>query len=217
MKVLVKSFLTSLVSLSFLIMLLAATLEPATALADNDKVNDPPRVQTSTNGLVISLVKPELEGPIADQTAQIVVHVSDANGKALTGLHLTFLGVRDYSGQVDKEHNGPRDPNVGPYELKASTVPGEYTANGSFHNDGHWYFQVSGESLAGQTLTFNQRVQVNPADNGGIRIDWIVWPSVLVLVIIIVTVVGTRGEKIAVPAEDEGLKELNLAGKGGIK
>jgi hypothetical protein len=214
MKVLVKRFLTFLI---FLVTLLAITLGPTAALADNDKVNDPPRVQTSTNGLVISLVKPELAGPIADQTTQIVVHVSDASGKALTGLHLTFLGVRDYSGQVDKEHNGPRDPNVGPYELKASTVPGEYTTSGSFHNDGHWYFQVSGESLAGQTLTFNQRVQVNPADNGGIRIDWIVWPSVLILVIIVVSLVGTRGEKIAVPAEEEGLKELNLAGKGGIK
>lgn len=185
------------------------------ALADNDKVIDPPRTQTATNGLVASLVAPDQNGPIADQSTQVVFRVIDSSGKPVEGLQLSFTGVRDYSGQVDKEHNGPRDPNVGPYDLKPTGTPGEYGTTGSFHNDGHWYFKLAGASLNGQTLTFTQRVQVNPGDNGGIRIDWIVWPSVLVIVLVLLVVVGTRGEKLPVPAEEDGAIELALSGKGG--
>ncbi len=211
------------ISAILLAMLLAIVGFAPLALADSDRVVDAPRTQTAANGLVVTLVSPDENGPIADQNTQVLFRVADKNGQPVNGLHLTFLGVRDYSGQVDKEHNGPRDPNVGPYELKVTDKAGEYAAMGLFHNVGHWYFQLTGQSLGNQTLTFQQRVQANPADNGGIRLDWIVWPSVLLIVVATLLVVGTRGEKIPVPAEiddvvtpiaaDTDAPQLALAGK----
>jgi len=190
-----------IISPVLLAMLLAIVGFAPLAMADSDRVVDAARTQTAANGLLVTLVTPDENGLIADQNAQVLFRVSDKNGKSVEGLHLTFLGVRDYSGQVDKEHNGPRDPNVGPYELKSTGKPGEYATTSLFHNVGHWYFQLTGQSLGSQTLTFQQRVQANPADNGGIRLDWIVWPCVLLIVVTTLLVVGTRGEKIPVPAE----------------
>ncbi len=200
----------TMLSLALLLALSAAPL----ALAE--EVNDPPRLQNA-GSYSIEFLSPVLGGNhLAEEEVAFRFRVTDGQGQPAGGLNLLMTGIRDYSGQVKKEHNGPRTPNIGPLALLpvANGVPGEYQASMRFNLNGHWYVQVDGPSLNSQKVTFRTPIGVAENKGAGVNMDWFTWLGVLLVVITIVTIIGRRGEVFptphhelqpAVPAPDPAL------------
>lgn len=163
---------------------------------------DPPRVQTVGNYRV-NFVEP-VPGANHDAPDNLTLRflVTDLQGQPASNLQLNLTAIRDYSGQVTKEHNGPRTPNIGPMPLKAGTAPGEYTANLTFGINGHWFVQVDGPGFGASKVQF--RLPVGAADEPGVGFDydWLLWLAVAVVVLGIVAVIGRRGEVFPVPADE---------------
>lgn len=171
------------------------------ALAED--VVDPPRVQTLNNASV-SFVSPE---PIANHDAETNVpfrfKMVDAQGQPVSNRNLTLMAIRDYSGQVKKEHNGPRTPNIGPISLVADpTKPGEYTADIRFTYNGHWYVEVTEPSLSTQKVRFRTPIGVAETHGAGLSLDWLTWFGVLAVVAVVVVAIGRKGEVFPVPHDE---------------
>jgi hypothetical protein len=171
-------------------------------LALAEDTSDPPRVQQA-GGYSI-----EYLGPPAGKTFQVGTEavlrfrVSDAKGQPAANLPLNLTAIRDYSGQVTKEHNGPRTPNIGPLPLtQVNGIPGEYQTSLNFSDNGHWAIQIDSSSFSGK-LKFRQPVEAAEDQGAGINFDWLLWPGIFLTVATIVIVVGRRGEVFPTP-EDE--------------
>ncbi|HEX2913933.1 MAG TPA: hypothetical protein VH186_24225 [Chloroflexia bacterium] len=183
-------------------------------LARAEDSTDPPRLQTAT-GYNIEFVAPPAGGAYrADTDLLFRFRVTDSAGKPASGLQLYLTAIRDYSGQVTREHNGPRTPNVGPITLTAAPNPGEYQATTRIGFNGHWFIQVDGPSLGQEKVKF--RLPIGAADNkgAGINLDWLLWVGVLLTVITVVTIVGRKGEVFPTPVEElqPPVKAENIAG-----
>lgn len=171
-------------------------------LAAAEDVIDPPRIQTVGNNM-FTFVAPEAGGnydALKDLTFKF--KVTDRQGQPASNLQLNLTGIRDYSGQVKKEHNGPRTPNIGPIPLKATGIPGEYQAVMQFGINGHWFIQLSGPGLGQDVVKFRLPVGAAEEIGAGVDLDWLLWVLVAVIVIAIVAVVGRKGEVFPVPTEE---------------
>lgn len=172
------------------------------SIAAAEDFTDPLRIQTVGN-YTISFVSPEAGGnydALKDLTFKF--KVTDRQGQPASNLQLNLTGTRDYSGQVKKEHNGPRTPNIGPIPLKATGTPGEYQANMQFGVNGHWFIQLSGADFGQDKIKFRLPVGAAEDIGAGIDIDWLLWVLVAVIVIAIVAVVGRKGEVFPVPDKE---------------
>lgn len=186
------------------VLLSLVALLTLSGLARAEDVIDPPRNQKA--GLYnIEFVSPQ---PGSNQDAEkdtaFSFRVTDAQGKSVDNLQLNVTGIRDYSGQVKKEHNGPRTPNAGPVALRG-TGNGEYGAALRFEFVGHWYIQVDGPSLGQQAVKFRTPIGAAPNKGAGIGLDWLVWAGLVLTVVGIVVVTGRKGHVFPTPHEE--LKE----------
>jgi hypothetical protein len=171
-----------------------------------------PRVATSGN-IQVEILSPTHDGPHAGSDITFRFKVTDATGKPLDGVKLSFTATRDYSGQVKKEHNSPRDPVVGPYQFTPTGTPGEYTVVANFWHNGHWQISVEGEDLS-SNLRFTQSIASDPNDGTGFSWDWLIWPGMLLIALGIVFFIGTKGDKFAVPEEEvKGYRAVSSAGR----
>ena len=163
---------------------------------------DPPRVQTVGN-FRIDFVAPELSGNHdALQNLTFRFLITDLQGQPANNLQLNMTGIRDYSGQVTKEHNGPRTPNVGPVPLQFTGKPGEYTADMTFGFNGHWYIQLDGPGFGGNKVQFRLPVGAPDEPGTGFDYDWLLWVLVGVIVTGIVAFIGRKGEVFPVPNDE---------------
>jgi hypothetical protein len=186
--------------ISVLAALAATLIFSALALAE-DKV-DPPRVQTVGN-YRIDFVDPELSGnhdALENMTFRFLV--VDLQGKAANDLQLNLTAIRDYSGQVTKEHNGPRTPNIGPIPLKFTGKPGEYTADLTFGFNGHWFVQVDGPGFEGNKVQFRLPVGAADEPGTGFDYDWLLWIGIAIIVVGIAVIIGRKGEIFPVPTDE---------------
>jgi hypothetical protein len=144
---------------------------------------DPPRTQKAA-GYTVEFLTP---APGGNHDAEIALpfrfRVTDAQGKPATNLNLNVTAIRDYSGQVKKEHNGPRTPPIGPRALK-ETEPGVYEASILFGFVGHWYIKVDGASFADNAFVrFRQPVGAAEGKGQGVGLDWLTWVGLVVVVL----------------------------------
>lgn len=192
------------VALSFAVM--------GAAQAKEEDRENLPRTATAGN-IRVEILSPTHDGPRAGSDITFRFKVTDPSGKPLDGLKLNFTAVRDYSGQVKKEHNSPRDPVVGPYQLTPAGAPGEYTVVANFWHNGHWQLSVGGAELT-SNLRFTQGIGSDPNDGTGFSWDWVIWPSMLLISLGVVFFIGTRGDKFAVPEEEvRGYRATTSAGR----
>ncbi len=163
---------------------------------------DPPRVQSAA-GYTIQFISPQAEGNHdAETRLPFRFLVVDSAGKPVSGLNLKLTAVRDYSGQVKKEHNGPRTPNIGPLPLIATGQPGEYGTEVQFGVDGHWYIQLDGPSLNSQALKYRVNIGAAEGKGAGVNWDWLLWVGILAAVGTIVVLVGRKGEVFPTPVAE---------------
>lgn len=182
------------------------------ALADSESVEDPPRVQQA-NGYKIEYLSPGNQGQHVGDKITFTVRVSDSAGKPASDLALNVTAIRNYSGQVKKEHNGPRTPDLGPFKLTPAANPGEYQANFTFPQNGHWFIKIDGLPLGASTVQFRQPVEAEANTSAGFNWDWLLWAGIVALVIGIVMVVRDGGEKFPVPTSE--LEPALVPAKGG--
>jgi hypothetical protein len=171
-------------------------------LAAAEDFIDPPRTQTVGN-YTVNFVSPPAGGnydALKDLTFKF--KVIDRQGQPANNLQLNLTATRDYSGQVKKEHNGPRTPNIGPIPLKATGAPGEYQATTQFGVNGHWFIQVDGSGFGQDKVKFRLPVGAPEQTGAGVDLDWLLWVLVAILVTTIVAVIGRKGEIFSVPAEE---------------
>lgn len=171
-------------------------------LAAAEELIDPPRIQTVGN-YTVSFIAPEPGGnydTLKDLTFRF--KLTDRQGQPALNLQLKLTALRDYSGQVKKEHNGPRTPNIGPVSLQATGTPGEYQANLQFGFNGHWRIEVDGPNLGPAKASFRLPVGTSQETGVGIGLDWLLWVGLAFLVITVVVVVGRKGEVFPVPNEE---------------
>ncbi len=140
-----------------------------------------------------------MENLKAGDKTQLRFKITETSGKPASGLNLDLTAIRNYSGQVKKEHNGPRTPDMGPFRLEPAANPGEYQASLTFPQNGHWILKVRGAVLNGESAQFRQPVAVEPNTNSGVNLDWLLWPGLLILVLLIVGFVRNGGERFPVP------------------
>jgi len=178
--------------------LLLALAGRGVAQADSEIIADPPRVQQA-GGYMIEFVSPGDVGPMVNQDVSFKFRVTDSAGKPVDGLQLNMTAIRNYSGQVKKEHNGPRTPNLGPIVLLPAGPSGEYRANLNFDYNGHWNIKIEGDSLKNVTVLFRQPIAAETNTEAGIGLDWLLWVGIMLLVAAIVVVIRTGGEKFPVP------------------
>jgi hypothetical protein len=180
---------------------LAATFA-FSSLALAEVTVDPPRVQTVGN-YHIEFVTPELSGN-HDALVNLAFkfQITDLQGQPANNLQLNMTAIRDYSGQVTKEHNGPRTPNIGPVPLQFSGKPGEYTTNMTFGFNGHWYIQLDGPGFGGNIVQFRLPVGAPDEPGTGFDYDWLLWVLIGVIVVGIVAFIGRKGEVFAVPTDE---------------
>jgi hypothetical protein len=179
-----------------------AALLSFSSLAAAEDVTDPPNSQTAGN-YTIDFVSPEPAGnhdALKDLTFRF--KVTDRQGQPANNLQLNLTAIRDYSGQVKKEHNGPRTPNIGPIPLNTTGTPGEYQAVLQFGFNGHWFVQVDGPALGQAQAKFRLPVGAPEEAGAGIDLDWLLWVGVALTVLAIVAVVGRKGEVFPVPTEE---------------
>ncbi len=179
-----------------------AALLAFSSLAAAEDVIDPPNSQSAGN-YTIDFISPEAAGnhdALKDLTFRF--KVIDRQGQPASNLQLNLTAIRDYSGQVKKEHNGPRTPNIGPLRLNASGTPGEYQAVLQFGFNGHWFIQIDGPSLGQDKAKFRLPVGAPEEAGAGIDLDWLLWVGVAFTVIAIVVVVGRKGEIFPIPAAE---------------
>ncbi len=171
------------------------------ARADSETIADPPRVQQAGNYTLEYLSAVNTDPKVGD-AINFRFRVSDKAGKPIDNLNLTVTAIRNYSGQVKKEHNGPRTPNVGPVDLQPAGKPGEYQTTMSFADNGHWYMKIEGPSLGNASVQFRQPVATQANTEAGINWDWLIWPGIMLLVLGVVAIVRTGGEKFPVPTSE---------------
>ncbi len=186
-----------------LAILLAMALQLAiTGLVLAEDKLDPPRSQTAA-GYTIDFVAPvaqanhDTESPIT-----VRFRVSDGKGQPVSGLQLTVTALRDYSGQVTNEHNGPRVPNIGPLNLIPAAQPGEYETTLRFGINGHWFLQLGGPALQSESVKFRTPIGASDSKGTGFNLDWLLWPGVLLAVITVVAVTWRKGEVFPTPVEE---------------
>lgn len=184
-----------------LVALLAAFGSFAVALADSETIADPPRLQQA-NGYNIEYLAPGDTGQKVGDTVTFRFKVTDAAGKPANGLTLDLTAIRNYSGQVKKEHNGPRTPDMGPVLLEPAGQPGEYTTSLKFDQNGHWNLKIGGASLKDSSVQFRQPIEAESNTGAGINWDWLLWAGILLLVGVIVAVVRSSGEHFPVPTTE---------------
>ena len=186
----------------FSILLALVTALTFSSLALAEETVDPPHVQTVGN-YRIDFVDPELSGnhDALDNLAFRFL-VVDLQGKAANDLQLNLTAIRDYSGQVTKEHNGPRTPNIGPIPLKYTGKPGEYSANITFGLNGHWTIQVDGPGFGDSKVQFRLPIGAPDEQGSGFDLDWLLWVLVAVIVISTVALIGRKGEVFPVPTDE---------------
>lgn len=171
------------------------------ALADSEIVADPPRVQQA-NGYTIEYLSPGNTGQHVGDKVTFRFRVTDTGGKPVDGLTLDLTAIRNYSGQVKKEHNGPRTPDQGPVLLESAGKPGEYQTTLRFDYNGHWNIKLGGASLNNATVQFRQPIEAQANTEAGVGLDWLIWPGLVLLVIIVVAVIRSGGEKFPVPTNE---------------
>ncbi len=186
----------------FSVLLALVTALTFSSLALAEDTVDPPRVQTVGN-YRINFVDPELSGNHAALDSQTLRFlVVDLQGKAANDLPLNLTAIRDYSGQVTKEHNGPRTPNIGPVPLKFTGKPGEYQANITFGLNGHWIIQVDGPGFGATKVQFRLPIGAADEQGSGVDLDWLLWVLVAVIVISVAAFIGRKGEVFPVPTDE---------------
>ena len=197
------TFFATVARRSFVAGLLAlAALLALGGLARAEDTSDPPRVQQA-GGYNIEYLGPQSGKNVQVGTEAVLrFRVSDAKGQPAAKLSLNLTAIRDYSGQVTKEHNGPRTPNIGPMPLaQVSGAPGEYQASVKFGDNGHWIIQVDSPSFSDK-IKFRQPVEAAEDQGAGINFDWLLWPGILLTVATIVMIVGRKGEIFPTPADE---------------
>jgi hypothetical protein len=195
-----------------LLALVLITFTVGAAFAKEEDRENLPRV-TGDGKVRLEIISPAHDGENAGSDITFLFKATDQNGRPLDNLNLNFTAIRDYSGQVKKEHNGPRDPVVGPLPLQATGNPGEYRVTANFWHNGHWQLRVNGSDLS-KTLFYTQAIGSNPAEGTGFSWDWLIWPGMLLLAIIVVVFIGTRGDKFPVPAEEvKGFRPVADSGR----
>lgn len=184
------------------------------ALASEEDRDNLPRV-ADNGSLRIEILSPAHDGQNAGTDIIFRFKVTDLIGKPQDNLQLTFTATRDYSGQVKKEHNSPRDPIVGPFPFVATGTPGEYTIMANFWHNGHWQLEVGGASLNGQKLRYTQAVGYNLNDGSGFNWDWLIWPGMLLLALAIVFILSQKKNQYGVPVEElvEVKEPVSVGGK----
>lgn len=172
-------------------------------LGQAEDIADPPRSQKVGNYTVEFITPQPNSNHDAENDILFQFRVLDATGKPAQGLNLQATAIRDYSGQVKKEHNGPRTPNIGPLALKETATPGIYQTTIRFGFVGHWYVQVDGVSFPEKTFAkFRTPVGAPEGKGQGIGLDWLTWLGVLLTVIGIVVFIGRKGATFAAPPEE---------------
>jgi hypothetical protein len=202
----------TIVAVTFALGLLLGLFSVAQA-SEEDRDNLP---RVADNGsLRVEILSPTHDGPNAGTDIIFRFKVTDLTGKPQDNLQLTFTATRDYSGQVKKEHNSPRDPIVGPFPFVATGTPGEYTITANFWHNGHWQIEVGGASLNGQKLRYTQAVAYNLNDGSGFNWDWLIWPGMLLLALAIVFFISRKKDQYGVPVEElvEVKEPVSVGGK----
>jgi hypothetical protein len=174
----------------------------ATAKAESELFQDLP-TKMVVNGYTVEYLPVSKDLNSADKQL-FTFKVIDSSGKPADNLNLKFVAVRDYSGQVKKEHNGPKDPYVGPVDLVATGKPGEYkTASDlQFINNGHWRLYVDSEIFGKERAKFTQSIAANRTMEAGLGLDWLVYPVLVLIVVGAVVFIGDKGVKYFVPAAE---------------
>lgn len=196
-----KRFYRYMVTLGLALAFLMAS--SAVAHAEKELFDDLP-TKTTIGGYTIEYLKVANNNYAAGQNYKFNFKVSDNTGKPIDKLDLKFTAVRDYSGQVKKEHNGPRDPLVGPVKLVATSQAGEYTTAETitFSNNGQWRFYVDSESFGTERAKFTQAVAINSSIEAGVGLDWLLYPTLVATVISVVLFIGSKGVRYFVPAAE---------------
>ncbi|NWJ45911.1 MAG: hypothetical protein HXX08_08535 [Chloroflexi bacterium] len=177
------------------------------ALAKEEDRENLPRIATIGNTRV-EIVLPQHDGTSAGSDITFVFKVTDLAGNPLNNQDLSFMAVRDYSGQVKKEFNGPHDPVIGPDKLQPTGNPGEYKVVANFWHNGHWQLSVSSADFEAP-LRFTQSISSDPADGTGFSWDWLIWPAMLIIATGVVLFIGRKGDKFPVPVEEvKGFQEV---------
>jgi hypothetical protein len=173
----------------------------AVVRAETELFQDLP-TKTTVNGYTVEYL-PQANLNAADPQ-KFTFKVTDNAGKPLSNLDLKFVAVRDYSGQVKKEHNGPKDPYVGPVKLVATGKPGEYITESAltFTNNGHWRLYVDSTLFGKERAKFTQSVAANRTMEAGMGWDWIIYPLLVAVVIGTVVFIGNKGVRYFVPATE---------------
>jgi hypothetical protein len=192
-------YLRGSLSLALLALLIFSNL--AVARADSETLDDPPRVQQA-NSYNIEYLSPGEQGQRVNDNVTFRFKVTDRAGQPVSGLNLDLTAIRNYSGQVTKEHNGPRTPDLGPVLLEPAGKPGEYQTTLKFGANGHWFLKLGGDSLKGETVQFRQPIEAAENAGAGVGLDWLLWIGLFVLVGVIVAVVRSGGEKFPVPVAE---------------
>jgi hypothetical protein len=186
----------------FSILVVLTALLGFSGLAAAEDLVDPPRTQTAGN-YKVTFVSPELTGNHdALNKLAFSFRVTDLQDQPASNLQLNMTAIRDYSGQVKKEHNGPRTPNIGPVPLKITAAPGQYQTELLFGVNGHWIIQLDGPALGQNKIIFRLPVGAAEKIGAGIDLDWFLWVGVAFVVIMIVTLIGRKGEIFPVPADE---------------
>ena len=184
---------------SLLVLLAIIALSP---IARAETQTDPARSQTAA-GYTITFVSPdEAANHDTDKLLTFRFEVKDGKGGPVSGLNLTLTALRDYSGQVANEHNGPRVPNIGPLTLTPAAQPGQYEANIRFGINGHWFLQLGGPSLGSETVKFRTPIGASDDKGAGFNLDWLLWPGILVTVLTIVALTWRKGTVFPTPTEE---------------
>ena len=186
---------------SLILLVLTLTLGLSGVAWAEDRV-DPARIQTAA-GYTIDFLSPAAEANHnADKPVLVRVGVRDAKGQPVSGLNLTLTALRDYSGQVTNEHNGPRVPNIGPLTLTPAAQPGQYEASLRFGINGHWFLQVGGAALGNETVKFRTPVGASDDKGTGFNYDWLLWVGVLLAVTTVVALTWRKGEVFPTPTDE---------------
>ena len=197
------TFFATVARRRFIAALLAiAAMLSLSGLALAEDTSDPPRVQQA-GGYNIEYLGPQAGKTFqAGTDAVLRFRVSDAQGQPVANLPLNLTAIRDYSGQVTKEHNGPRTPNIGPMPLsQVNGAPGQYQASLRFGQNGHWYIQVDSASFSGK-VKYRQPVEAAEDKGAGINLDWLLWPGIVLTVATVVVIIGRKGEIFSTPEEE---------------
>jgi hypothetical protein len=185
------------VALGLLLVFASSTV----ARAETELFQDLP-TKTTINGYTVEYF-PQTNLNAADQQ-RFTFKVTDSTGKPAENLDLQLVAVRDYSGQVKKEHNGPKDPVVGPVKLVSNGKPGEYTTTTAmqFSNNGHWRVYVDSAIFGKERAKFTQSIAANRTMEAGMGWDWLLYPGLVLFVVGTVMFIGSKGVRYYVPATE---------------